>query len=160
RIAGGKSFVGGSWKTDSEGHGTFVAGIIAASTDNAVGIAGMAFPAQLLVAKVVPAEGSITVANEAKVIRWAADPGPRVINLSIAGLRDPADPTLDLYSPVEQEAIEYAYRKGAVVIAAAGNGDSAPAQPWPYASYPAALPHVIGVGALTKSGNVPAFSNR
>jgi subtilisin family serine protease len=47
-----------------------------------------------------------------------------------------------------------------VLVAAVGNGDEAFSQPWPYASYPAALPHVIGVGALTHTGNVPDFSNR
>ncbi len=47
-----------------------------------------------------------------------------------------------------------------MLVAAVGNGDEAPSQPWPYASYPAALPHVVGVSALTRSGNVPDFSNR
>ena len=46
------------------------------------------------------------------------------------------------------------------MVAAVGNSDDAPGEPWPFASYPAALPHVIGVGALTKTGAVPAFSNR
>jgi hypothetical protein len=45
-------------------------------------------------------------------------------------------------------------------VAAVGNSDEAPADPWPFASYPAALPHVLGVGALTQSGNVPSFSDR
>src|SRR5207248_539397 len=48
----------------------------------------------------------------------------------------------------------------AVLVAAVGNGDEAFSQPWPYASYPAALPHVIGVSALTRSGGVPDYSNR
>jgi subtilisin family serine protease len=47
-----------------------------------------------------------------------------------------------------------------VLVAAVGNGDEAPQSPWPFASYPAALPHVLGVSALTPSGNVPQFSNR
>jgi subtilisin family serine protease len=47
-----------------------------------------------------------------------------------------------------------------VLVAAVGNGDEAISEPWPYASYPAALPHVIGVSALTRLGNVPDFSNR
>jgi subtilisin family serine protease len=66
----------------------------------------------------------------------------------------------DTYSSLEAAAVAYAYAKGAVVVAAVGNGDEAFSQPWPYASYPAALPHVIGVSALTRSGNVPDFSNR
>ena len=54
----------------------------------------------------------------------------------------------------------YAVKKGAVVVAAVGNSDEAYATPWPYASWPSALPHVIGVGALTRSGNVPDFSDQ
>ena len=54
----------------------------------------------------------------------------------------------------------YAVSKGAVVVAAVGNADEAPAMPWGFASWPAALPHVIGVGALTRSGNVPDFSDQ
>ena len=65
RIVGGRSFVSGSWKHDSDGHGTFVAGEIAAGLNNGQGIAGIAFPAQLLVAKVVRADGSISLDAEA-----------------------------------------------------------------------------------------------
>ena len=59
---------------------------------------------------------------EVAAIRWAVDNGARVINLSLGGVRDPLDPTLDTYSPLEQAAVEYAYSKGAVVVAAVGNG--------------------------------------
>jgi hypothetical protein len=70
------------------------------------------------------------------------------------------DPRRDTYSAQEQDAVEYAYRKGAVVVAAVGNGDQAPRTPWGYASYPSALPHVLGVSAIAQSGAVPDFSNR
>jgi subtilisin family serine protease len=83
-----------------------------------------------------------------------------VINLSLGGVRDPLHPNRDTYSKLEASAVAYAYAKGAVLVAAVGNGDEAFAQPWPYASYPAALPHVIGVSALSHTGNVPDFSNR
>jgi subtilisin family serine protease len=159
RIALAQSFVGGD-VTDRLGHGTFVAGIIAASLDNGEGIAGIAFPAQLLVAKVVRSDGTISPDAEAKAIRWAVDSGARVINLSLGGLRDPLDPRQDAYSAAEQDAINYAYARGAVIVAAVGNGDEAPKMPWKYASYPAALPHVIGVSALAPDGSVPLFSNR
>src|SRR5204863_2583367 len=66
----------------------------------------------------------------------------------------------DSYSPLEEAAIDYAEQHGAVVVAAVGNGDQAPSMPWSYASYPAALPHVLGVGALAPDGSVPLFSNR
>jgi subtilisin family serine protease len=160
RIADAKSFVGGSPYVDTDGHGTFVAGEIAAATDNALGIAGIAFGAQLLVAKVVDANGDLPLDAETKAIRWAVDQGARVINLSLGGVRDPLDPKLDTYSPLEQAAIDYAVSKGAVVVAAVGNGPQSPKTPWPFAHYPAALPHVLGVSAVTQDGAVPAFSNR
>ncbi len=159
RIAAKRSFVGGDPCVDTEGHGTVVAGEIAANLDE-VGIVGMAYGAQLLVAKVVRQDGSIPIQAEADAIRWAADQGAQVINLSLGGARDPAHPGRDYYSPVEAAAVAYAYSRGAVIVAAVGNSDEAYATPWPYASYPAALPHVIGVSALTRSGAVPDFSDR
>jgi len=160
RIVAARSFVGGSARTDGIGHGTFVAGIIAAGTNNGIGIAGMAPSAGLIVAKVVRPDRSISVEAEAKAIHWAVDAGARVINFSLGGLRDPRNPERDTYSPLEAAAIDYAYRRGAVLVAAVGNADGAPSRPWPFASYPAALPHVIGVSALARDGSVPSFSDR
>jgi subtilisin family serine protease len=159
QIAERRSFVGGDPCVDTEGHGTFVAGEIAARLDTQ-GIVGIAYSAQLLIAKVVSPDGTIPLTAEAAAIRWAADNGARVINLSLGGLRDPENPNRDTYSALEANAIAYAYSKGAVLVAAVGNGDESPREPWPHASYPAALPHVIGVSALTRGGNVPDFSNR
>jgi subtilisin family serine protease len=159
RIVDSKSFVGGNPLIDTEGHGTFVAGEIAANLDTQ-GIVGIAYTSQLLVAKVVKPDGTIPLLAEAAAIRWAADQGARVINLSLGGVRDPLHAARDTYSGVEAAAIAYANAKGALLVAAVGNGDEAFSQPWPYASYPAALPHVLGVSALTRSGNVPEFSNR
>ncbi len=159
RIVASQSFVGGSPLVDTDGHGTFVAGEIAANLDTQ-GIVGIAYTSQLLIAKVVKADGTIPLEAEASAIRWAADQGARVINLSLGGVRDPVHPNRDTYSPLEASAVAYAFSKGALLVAAVGNGDEAFSQPWPYASYPAALPHVIGVSALTRAGNVPDFSNR
>jgi len=159
RLAAEKSFVGGSPCVDTEGHGTFVAGEIAANLGTQ-GIVGIAYSAQLLIAKVVTPDGTIPLKAEAAAIRWSVDNGARVINLSLGGLRDLQDPNRDTYSALEAQAVDYAYSKGAVLVAAVGNGDEAPSQPWPYASYPAALPHVVGVSALTRAGNIPDFSNR
>jgi len=158
-VAVAKSFVGGSAQ-DTRGHGTIVAGIIAAQLDNGVGIAGLALAAELVVAKVVAPSGTISVSAEARAIHWAVDQGARVVNVSLGGLRDPRNPARDTYSRLEQEAIAYAVKRGAVVVAAVGNSDQAPRTPWRFASYPAALPHVLGVSALTRSGASPAFSNR
>jgi len=154
-----KSFVGGSACTDTQGHGTIVAGEIAGALDSP-GVIGLAYSSQLLVAKVVAADGTIPIKAEAAGIRWAVDQGARVVNLSFGAVRDPLSSSLDTYSKVEAQAVAYAVKKGAVVVAAVGNADEAPASPWPYASWPSALPHVLGVGALTRSGNVPDFSDR
>jgi subtilisin family serine protease len=159
RIAKAKSFVGGTAQ-DTRGHGTIVAGIVAAELDNSTGIAGLAPGAELLVAKVVSSGGTISVEAEAKAIRWAVRKGARVINISLGGLRDPRRPGRDTYSRLEEQAIGYAVRRGAVVVAAVGNADQAPRTPWLFASYPAALPHVLGVSALSRSGAAPTFSNR
>ena len=159
RIVGERSFVGGS-VTDVQGHGTFVAGEIAALTDNGLGIAGLAPPARLLIAKVVRDDGSISPHAEARAIRWAVRSGAKVINLSLGGVRDPSDPSVDGFSYAERRAIDYAIRSGALVVASVGNGEDAPSKPWRFASYPAALPHVLGVAAYGRSGDVPAFSNR
>src|SRR5215475_11831898 len=158
QVAKARSFVGGSGCVDSQGHGTIVAGEIAGSLDTA-GVVGLAYASRLLVAKVVAPDGTIPLKAEAAGIRWAVNQGARVVNLSFGAVRDPKDPALDTYSKVEAKAVDYAIKKGAVVVAAVGNGDDAYTTPWPYASWPAALPHVIGVGALTRSGNVPDFSD-
>ena len=159
RIVAEKSFVGGT-ASDVQGHGTFVAGEIAAATDNGLGIAGLAPSARLIVAKVVRDDGTIPPRAEVRAIRWAVRVGARVINLSLGGMRDPLDPSVDEFSYAEQRAVEYAVAHGVLVVASVGNGNDAPATPWHYASYPAALPHVLGVGAYGRSGDVPSFSNR
>ena len=122
RVVAARSFVGGSPYRDDVGHGTFVAGEIAANPANGIGIAGLAFNARLIVAKVVTADGEVSLPAEVSAIRWAVDQGARVLNLSLGGVRDPLDPARDTYSPLEQAAVEYAYSKGAVLVAAVGNG--------------------------------------
>ncbi len=156
RILEARSFVKTKATVDTVGHGTMVAGEIAAATDNGEGIAGIGLPVQLLIAKVVGPGKKISIEAEAKAIRWAADRGARVINLSLGGRRDPTNTARDTYSALEQAAIEYAYGKGAVIIAATGNCSDV----CRYASYPAALPHVLGVSALTQVNKVAPFSNR
>ena len=160
KIAAAKSFVGGSALVDEEGHGTFVAGLIAAGVNNTVGIAGAASSAELLVAKVVDGNDLIDVEAEVKAIRWAVEHDARVINMSLGGFRDPRDPDRDAFSPLEAQAVGWAHGKGVVIVAAVGNNTDTPPRPWPYASYPAALPHVLGVSALARDGSVPVFSHR
>jgi subtilisin family serine protease len=160
RILDAESFVGGKAGTDALGHGTFVAGLIAAGVDNGIGIAGLAPSARILDAKVVTKSRAIPVEAEARAIRWAVDNGARVINMSLGGIRDPLDPERDTYSRLEADAVAYAVSNGVVVVAAVGNSDQAPESPWKYASYPAALPHVLGVSAMSDTGAIPLFSNR
>jgi serine protease len=160
KILDAKSFVGGSARVDTFGHGTFVAGLIGAGHDNGIGIAGLAPSAELLIAKVVTKSRTIPVDAEAQAIRWSVDNGARVINMSLGGVRDPLDPERDTYSRLEADAVAYAVSNGVVVVAAVGNSDQAPVSPWKYASYPAALPHVLGVSAMADTGGIPSFSNR
>ena len=155
QIVDGRSFVSSSWETDTNGHGTFVAGEIGAALNNGTGIAGVGFPVELLIAKIVRSDGTISPDAEARAIHWAVDNGARVINMSFGGVRDPHDRSLDTYSPLEAAAVQYAVTNGVLVVAAVGNADSAPTEPWNYAGYPAALPHVIGVSSLNRDGTVP-----
>ncbi len=159
KVVGSKSFITGSALKDVVGHGTAVAGEIAAHVDNAKGIAGAGVPVELLIGKVVRSNGSISVLAEAQAIRWAVDSGAQVINLSLGGPRDPQHPKRDSYSPLEHAAIDYATRNGVLVVAAAGNCTrfSCPER---YAAWPAALPHVVAVSALTRSNAAPTWSNR
>jgi subtilisin family serine protease len=112
------------------------------------------------VAKVVTKSRTIPIEAEVQAVHWAVENGARVINMSLGGVRDPLDPDRDTYSRLEADAVAYAVSNGVVVVAAVGNSDQAPESPWRYASYPAALPHVVGVSAVAENGVVPKFSNR
>jgi subtilisin family serine protease len=149
RIAASATFVKGRATIDTVGHGTFVAGEIAATLDNAEGIAGIGFPVELLIAKVSSPNGSIDLEAEVRAIRWAVDNDAQVINLSLGGCE---------YDRLEQDAINYAYGSGVVVVASVGNVDEG--EDCRKAEYPAALPHVIGVGAVANDSSVPGFSRR
>ena len=113
-----------------------------------------------MIAKIVRSDGTISPDAEARAIRWAVDHDARIINMSFGGVRDPHDPSQDTYSRVEAAAVQYAVDKGVLVVAAVGNADGAPTEPWGYAGYPAALPHVLGVSSIARDGTVPTFSNR
>ncbi len=143
----GKDYVqgGSDGRIDPNGHGTHVAGIIAAHVNNAAGIAGGAPDVRILPVRVLDANGGGVASNVAKGIIWAADHGARVINLSLGGGQ----------SPGMQQAIQYANAKRAVVVAAAGNaGDSGNAP-----MYPAAYPEAIAVAAVDSNLSHPSFSN-
>ncbi len=159
RVVAAHSFVG-RYANDEQGHGTFVAGEIAATIDNGRGIAGLAPSARLLIAKVVRSDGTVSPRAEARAIRWVVSRGARVVNVSLAGARDPNDGINDGFSAIEQRAVNYATARGALVVASVGNNPYPENGVWHYAGYPAALPHVLGVGSFGRSGDVSTFSNR
>ncbi len=104
---------------DDQGHGTHVGGIAAASKDNEKGIAGVAPDAQLVVAKVMNAQGTGAGSDVTAGIKWVVDHGAKVVNLSLG---DPAQPITALISENElKEGIDYAWSKGAVAVIASGN---------------------------------------
>ena len=138
KIVGGATFVckgagpcgNGDWQSGADNgsghpHGTHVAGIAAAVTNNSTGIAGVAPDAKLLAVKVLDAEGSGAFDQIAAGIRWSADNGADVINLSLGALPGVQALTVTGLLPDTQDAIAYARSKGVVVVAAAGN-ESAP----------------------------------
>jgi hypothetical protein len=112
------------------------------------------------VAKVVRDDGTVSPRTEAKAIRWAVNLGAKVINISLGGVRDPADRHHSGFSLVEQRAVEYATAHGALVVASVGNNPFRGGDRWPFAAYPAALSHVVGVGSYGRDGDVSSFSNR
>lgn len=118
---------------DEHGHGTHVAGTIAQSTDNALGVAGVAPAASIMPLRVLDASGAGGWAAIASAIRWAADHGADVINMSLGG---------GMRSRTVERAIDYAYDHGVVIVAAAGNSSANAVE------YPARHEHVIAVGAV------------
>ncbi len=129
---------------DDHCHGTHVAGTIAQATNNGVGVAGMAYRARIMPLKVLSAQGFGNTADIADAIRFAADRGAQVINMSLGG-RFP--------SKIMREAVHYAHKKGVVVVAAAGNNGARKV------SYPAAYPHVIAVSATRYDETLTWYSN-
>jgi subtilisin family serine protease len=129
---------------DDNGHGTDVAGIVAASSNNGIGVAGYCWGCLVMPVKVLGADGTGTASALAQGLVWAADHGARVINVSLGG------PVEDL---TVASAARYARLHGALVVAAAGN-DSAS-----LLEYPAALPDVLSVSASDPGDRLYGFSN-
>ena len=133
--------------TDPNGHGTHVAGTIAALTGNGVGVSAVAPDAAILPIRVLGADGSGYMSDAATGILYAADHGADVINMSLG-----TDTQVDAVT----NAIAYARSKGVVVVAAAGN-ERAKGSP---VSYPGADPGVIAVAATDSSDTVATYSNQ
>ena len=130
--------------SDDNGHGTHVAGTIAQSTNNNFGVAGVAYEASIMPLKVLSGSGGGTISDIAEAIIFAADNGANVINMSLGGGGE---------SKLMQEAIDYAYKKGVVIVAAAGNSNRNAA------FYPARYPKVIAVSATSATGEKAPYSN-
>jgi thermitase len=130
---------------DAYGHGTHVAGIAAAITNNGLGVAGLGYTSTIMNVKVLGDDGLGYWSGVAQGIVWAADNGAEVINMSLGGSSG---------SSTVESAINYAWNKGVVVVAAAGNdGSSSP-------SYPAYYTNCIAVAATDKIDNLASWSNR
>lgn len=134
-----------SHPNDDNSHGTHVAGTIAQSTNNGTGTAGVAFNAAIMPVKVLNKSGSGTYDAIASGIKFAADNGADVINLSLGGASG---------SSTLEDALRYAYGKGVTIIAAAGNDGTGSI------SYPAAYDaYVIAVGATRYDNTLSSYSN-
>jgi len=143
------------------GHGTHVAGCVAARGDNGKGIAGVAPNVRIMALRFISEKGQGTTADAIKAIKYAADNGAKVTNNSWGSEgEDPNDPD----TKALKDAIQYAQDKGVLFIAAAGNGhqgvgydNDRDAKP----GYPASYPHdiIISVAAIDESGNLGSFSN-
>jgi thermitase len=129
---------------DAYGHGTHVAGIAAAITNNGVGVAGLGYSCSIMNVKVLGDTGAGAYSWIASGIIWAADNGAEIINLSLGG--SSASSTLE-------DAINYAWSKGVVIVAAAGNnGDTTP-------FYPAYYTNCIAVAATDANDAKTSWSN-
>ena len=133
-VPGYDTLATGTGTADENGHGTAVAGIIAARSDNRVGVTSVCGSCSVMPVKVISASGFGDAAHIATGIVWAADHGARVINLSVV---------LDGPQQTVEDAVRYAHDRGVVVVAAAGNGGGIDP------TYPAAYPEVISVAAVT-----------
>ncbi|HEY1100000.1 MAG TPA: S8 family serine peptidase, partial [Myxococcota bacterium] len=130
--------------SDGNGHGTHVAGTIAQSTNNGFGVAGLAPKAKIMPIKVLSDRGSGTVADIANGIRFAADNGAKVINMSLGG---------GFYSATLARAVKYAHDKGVTVACAAGNGGRQKVE------YPASYDGCVAVSALGPDGALAFYSS-
>jgi subtilisin family serine protease len=141
----GRDFVNNDFDaTDDHGHGTHVAGIAAAATNNNEGIAGVAWNCEVLPLKVIDKEGSGLYSWVAEAIIWAADNKADVINLSIGG---------DEPSQTLESALRYAYEKNVTIIAAAGNDGGPVLYPAAYDNY------CLAVAATDYNDTRPEWSN-
>ena len=142
RVLPGRDFVNDDTNAaDDNGHGTWVAGIIAANANDGYGMAGISWTDKILPVKMMNSNGTGSSADLAAGLVWAADKGADVINMSVGGFP---------YSQAVQNAVNYAWNKGAVLVGAAGNNRREEV------FYPASFDNVVSVSATQ---NNDEFSN-
>jgi serine protease len=133
RVVRGRDFVNDDRNAaDDNGHGTWVAGIIAANANDGYGIAGISWSDKILPVKIMSREGTGSTSDLIAGIRWSADQGADIINMSVGGFP---------YSQIMQDTVNYAFAKGAVLVGAAGNNRREER------FYPASFDNVISVSA-------------
>lgn len=137
------------YANDRNGHGTFVAGTIAEATNNHRGLTGLAYLARIMPVRVLDASGEGDASVIAEGVRFAVNHGAKVINLSLEFSSDVGAADI----PELIDALRYAYKRGVLVVAAAGNEGSTSIP------YPARAAHVIAVGATTEHGCLASYSN-
>lgn len=148
RVIAGRDIVAGedipaSINSDSQGHGTYVAGITGAIGNNGKGIAGVTWNVQLMPVKVFSETIYTTSAHIAEGLIWAIDHEADIVNMSLGG---------GLFSVAVNDAVNYAHQKNVVLVAAMGNDYKAKIK------YPAALPGIIAVGSSNGRDEVSNFS--
>jgi serine protease len=141
----GESFISGLPEgLDDHAHGSHVAGTIAQTTHNGIGVVGVANRARIMPLKVLSKDGRGGVPGIASAIRYAADHGANVINMSLGG---------PLPSKILAKAIEYAHGKGVITVCAAGNEHRS------RVGYPAANKHAVAVSATDYARQLTFYSN-
>lgn len=137
---------------DDQGHGTHVAGILGAVTNNGVGISGVSWGARILAIKACDRDGNCNTSDVSQAIKYAVDNGAKVINISIAG----PGSCRGTYSDI----LSYAQSRGVFVVSAAGNGQNGTGQGVSADNQiPASCENVLGVGSLTINDTSSTFSN-
>ena len=130
---------------DDNCHGTHVAGTIAQTTYNGKGVTGIAYNCKIMPLKVLSAQGFGSLADIADAVRYAADHGAKVINMSLGG---------PFNSKILGSACTYAYKKGVTIVCASGNSSST------RIGYPAAYPECIAVSAVRYDKEITFYSNK
>jgi type VII secretion-associated serine protease mycosin len=145
RLVPGYDFVNrDSNASDDNGHGTWVAGIIAARVNDGIGIAGISWSDKILPVKIMNSNGTGTTSDLTAGIIWAADHGAKVINMSVGGFP---------WSQYVRDAVNYAWGKGVVLVGAAGNNHREESY------FPASYPNVISVSATQNDDEFTNWSS-